>query len=102
MSSTETREGMQGVDKLRLAVEESLAGIAAVREGTLDTFPILGPEDRAIMVTSETADEIEDSIRESVAERYPDLAVRPQDERTPGIRDEILEYEPHGRLEMEQ
>jgi hypothetical protein len=73
-----TRETAQGeteeVDSLRLALDERLAGIQAVRDGNMEVYFLTGPPDReAIEVNVSNADEVEVKLRLAFSGRYPDL-----------------------------
>jgi CobQ-like glutamine amidotransferase family enzyme len=68
-------QGGEQKDSLRLAVDERLAGIQAVKEGDMDVYFLTGPPDRElIVVTSENANEVEEKLRQAFSERFPDLA----------------------------
>jgi CobQ-like glutamine amidotransferase family enzyme len=69
-------QGGVETDSLRLAIDERLTGIQAVREGNMDVYFLTGPPDREpIVVTTQNADEVEAKLREAFSERYPDLSV---------------------------
>jgi hypothetical protein len=80
--SDNTSDGSQEElkDSIRLAVDERLAGIQAVRDGIMDVYFLTGPPDREpVQVRASNADEVEAKLRAAFSGRYPDLIEQEQE-----------------------